>query len=159
MNDEYRRYFTVDPPARATAVTSLMGSEASVEISIIASENGKQVVGPAVAPSLPLSTATRAGDFLFLSGVLGNTDANADDVAAQGREVFTRIRRTLDGLGISFDHVVDNLVYLPDLWHQPKVDALSREIFPQQPPARTVVGAKLVARSGLIEMMMVAVGR
>jgi 2-iminobutanoate/2-iminopropanoate deaminase len=159
MNDEYRRYFTSDPPARATAVTSLMGNEASVEISIIASQTGKQVVGPAVSPSLPLSTATRAGDFLFLSGVLGNTDANTDDVAAQTKEILARIRRTLDGLGLSFDHVVDNLVYLPDLWHQPKVDALSREIFPQDPPARTVAGAKLVTRSGLIEMMMTAVGR
>jgi enamine deaminase RidA (YjgF/YER057c/UK114 family) len=137
----------------------LMGSDASVEISIIASESGKQVVGPAVAPSLPLSTATRAGDFLFLSGVLGNTDANADNVAAQTTEVFTRIRRTLDGVGLSFNHVVDNLVYLPDVWHQPRVDALSREIFAQDPPARTVAGAKLVTRSGLVEMMMTAVGR
>ena len=39
------------------------------------------------------------------------------------------------------------------------VDGISREIFPQEPPARTVVGARLVARAGLVEMMMTAVGR
>ena len=159
MNDQYRRYFTTNPPARATAVTGLMGNDSSVEISLIASASGKQVVGPAVSPSLPLSTAVRAGDFLFLSGVLGNTEANAGNVTAQAQETFTRIRRTLDDLGLSFSHVVDNLVYVTDLWQQKPVDELSRTIFPEDPPARTVVGAKLVTRSGLIEMMMTAVGR
>ncbi len=159
MNDEYRTYFTTDPPARATAVTGLMGNDAAVEISLVASATGKQVVGPAVAPSLPLSTAVRAGDFLFLSGVLGNTDANADDLAAQTGETFARIRRTLDGVGLSFSHVVDNLVYLTDLWQQKRVDELSRGVFLVDPPARTVVGAKLVTRAGRIEMMMTAVGR
>jgi enamine deaminase RidA (YjgF/YER057c/UK114 family) len=159
MNDEYRRYFTADPPARATAVTGLMGNDASVEITLVASQTGKQVMGPAVAPSLPLSSAVRAGDFLFLSGVLGNTDANAGDVTEQAKETFARIRRTLDGVGLSFSHVVDNLVYLSDIWQQKTFDDLSHEVFPVDPPARTVVGAKLVTRAGLIEMMMTAVGR
>lgn len=159
MNDVYRRYFTNEPPARATAVTGLMGNDASVEISLIASTMGKQVSGPAVAPSLPLSTAVRAGDFLFLSGVLGNTDANASNLAAQTTEVLSRIRRTLDGLGLSFDHVVENLVYTTDLWRQGTVDELTRGAFPTDPPARTVAGAKLVTRTGLVEMMMTAVGR
>ena len=117
------------------------------------------MVGPAVSPSLPLSTGIRAGDFLFLSGVLGNTDTNSDDLTGQTREVFNRIRRTLDGLGLSFTHVVDNLVYVTDIWQQKKVDELSREAFPTEPPARTMVGAKLVTRAGLIEMMMIAVSR
>ena len=159
MNDEYRRYFTKEPPARATAVTGLMSDESSVEISLIASDSGKQVIGPAVSPSLPLSTAVRAGDVLFLSGVLGNTATNATDLSAQTTEVFARIRRTLDSVGLSFSHVVDNLVYVTDVWQQKRVDELSRQIFPADPPARTVAGAKLVTRSGLIEMMMTAVGR
>jgi 2-iminobutanoate/2-iminopropanoate deaminase len=159
MNDEYRRYFTAEPPARATAVTGLMGPEATVEISLIASENGKQVTGPAVAPSLPLSTAVRANDLLFLSGVLGNTDTNNGDVAAQAGETFTRIGRTLESLGLSFSHVVDNLVYMPDVWDLSKFESRARDIFPRDPPARTVVGARLVTRAGLIEMMMTAAGR
>lgn len=159
MNDEYRNFFTTDPPARATAVASLMGSENAVEITLIATDGTKQVVGPAVAPSLPLSTGVRAGDFLFLSGVLGNTDTNSDDLASQTREVFNRIHHTLDGLGLSFSHVVDNLVYVTDIWQQKRVDELSREAFPIDPPAQTMVGAKLVTRAGLIEMMMTLVSR
>ena len=159
MNDQYRRYFTTEPPARATAVTELMGNDSLVEITLIASTSGKQTLGPAVSPSLPLSTAVRAGDLLFLSGVLGNTDTNGSDLPAQTREVFGRIRRTLEGVGLSFSHVVDNTVYLTDIWQQRQLDGISREIFPQDPPARTVVGARLVARAGLVEMMMTAAGR
>jgi len=159
MNDQYRRYFKANPPARATAVTDLMGTDSIVEITLIASEAGKQALGPAVSPSLPLSTAVRAGDLLFLSGVLGNTDENASDLAAQTREVFTRVKRTLEGVGLSFNHIVDNTVYLTDVWQQRQVDAISREFFPHDPPARTVVGARLVARTGLVEMMMTAAGR
>jgi 2-iminobutanoate/2-iminopropanoate deaminase len=159
MNDEYRKYFTTNPPARATGVTGLMGNDALVEITLIASIEPKQVIGPPVSPSLPLSSAVRAGDFLFLSGVLGNTDTNTGDLTAQTREVVARTRRTLEGVGLSFGHVVDNLVYLTDVWQQRRVDEVTREIFPTDPPARTVVGAKLVTRAGLVEMMMTAVAR
>lgn len=159
MNDEYRGYFTTEPPARATAVTGLMNHETAVEITLVASESGKQVIGPAVAPSLPLSTAVRAGDFLFLSGVLGTTDTNADDTPGQTREAIARIHRTLDGVGLSFMHVVENLVYLSDLWQQPAFDSAMRGVFASDPPARTVVGAKLATRAGLVEMMMTATAR
>ena len=159
MNDEYRKYFTTQPPARATAITGLVGNGSMVEITLIAYAQQKQVLGPAVSPSLPLSTAVRAGDFLFLSGVLGNTDANANDLAGQTRETLARIRKTLDGLGLSFDHVVDNLIYMSDIWQQKRVDDLLRDVFPLDPPARTVVGTKLVTRVGLIEMMMTATAR
>jgi 2-iminobutanoate/2-iminopropanoate deaminase len=161
MNDEYRKYFTIDPPARATAVVGLdlVSRDAQVEITLIASAAGKQVIGPAVSPSLPLSTAVRTGDLLFLSGVLGNTAANTGDVVAQTREVFTRIRRTLEGAGVSFSHVADNTVYLSDIWEQRRVEAVTREIFPSDPPAQTAVGTRLVNPAALVEMMMTATGR
>ena len=79
--------------------------------------------------------------------MLGNTDTNSDDLAAQTREVFSRIHKTLDGVGISFSHVVDNLVYVTDIWQQQRIDELSREAFPTDPPARTMVGAKLEWRA------------
>ena len=159
MNDEYGTYFRTSPPARATAVTDLMGVDASVEVTLVATTGSRQVLGPALTPSLPLSSAVRAGDFVFLSGVLGNTDTNTNDAAAQTRETFERIRRTLDTVGLLFSHIVDNTIYLPDLRHQKKVDEICHESFPADAPARTSVGARLVIRAGLIEMMMTAVGR
>ena len=159
MNDEYRKYFNEAPPARATAVTGLVGSDSVAEITIIATTGEKQVFGPSVSPSLPLSSAVKAGQLVFLSGVLGNTATNSGDVSAQTKEIFTRIDRTLAAAGVGFSDVVDNIVYLPDLWNRKHVDEIQRQFFPADPPARTLVGARLVARPALIEMMMIAAAR
>ena len=159
MNDEYRPFFANAPPARATAIAGLMSPELSVEIALVATTGRKDVLGPSVAPSLPLSSAVRTGDVVFLSGVLGNTDANATDITSQTRETLARVGRALESAGLSFRHVVDSTIYLPDLWQQKSVDDIYREFFPNEPPARTSIGARLVARTGLIEMMMTAVGR
>jgi 2-iminobutanoate/2-iminopropanoate deaminase len=156
MNDEYRRFFAVDPPARATAIAGLVGSSSLVEITLIAAADGRQTIGPSVSPSLPLSPAVRAGRFVFLSGVLGNTDQNQHDVAQQTREVFDRIRRTLDTAGLSFSDVIDNTVYVTDLSKTAAVDQVSLQFFPSDAPARSLVGTRLVARTGLVEMMMTA---
>ncbi len=159
MNDEYRKYFSAEPPARATAVCSLVGADNVAEITLIASDTEKQVMGPSVSPSLPLSSAVRAGKLVFLSGVLGNTASNGTDVAGQTKEIFARIDRTLASAGIGFSDVVENTVYLPDLWNRKTLDEIQAGIFRTDPPARTIIGARLVARSGLIEMMMTAVSR
>lgn len=156
MNDEYGRYFSEGPPARGTAVTRLMGDDNWVEISLIVSTSEKQLIGPTVSPSLPVSTAVRVGPRVFLSGVLGNTDANVGDVVAQTHEALTRIKRTLDLAGMSFVDVVDSTVCLPDLWQYDRMDQIYREAF-LTPPARSTVGARLVTRAGLVEFMATAV--
>jgi 2-iminobutanoate/2-iminopropanoate deaminase len=156
MNDEYGRYFSDRPPARATAITPLMGNDSAVEISLIASTAEKQVIGPTVSPSLPVSTAVRAGARVFLSGVVGNTDANVGDVVAQTRETLGRIQRTLDLAGLTFADIVDTTVYLPDLWQSDRVDSVYKEFFLPS-PARSTVGARLVTRAGLVEFMTTAV--
>ncbi len=157
MNDVYRTYFPKEPPARATAVAQLVGNSSFVEITLVATRGSKEVVGPVVSPSLPLSTAVRAGNRVFLSGVLGNTDANMGDPAAQTREVLTRIQRTLTSEGLSFANVVDSTVYLPDLTHFATMNGVYREFVPTAPPARATVGAKLVSRNALVEILMTAV--
>lgn len=157
MNDVYRTYFPKEPPARATAVAQLMGNSSFVEITLVATRGAKEVVGPVVSPSLPLSTAVRAGNRVFLSGVLGNTDANMGDPSAQTREVMTRIQRTLASDGLSFANVVDSTVYLPDLAHFATMNGVYREFVPTAPPARATVGARLVSRHALVEILMTAV--
>ena len=155
MNAEYRRFFTTLPPARATAIVELVGANAVAEITLIASDR-KEPIGASLAPSLPLSAAVRAGDLVFLSGVLGNTDQNLGDVAGQTRETLTRIGRTLDTAGMTFASVVDATVFLPDLSHQDKVDAVYREFFPAKAPARSAVGARLATRAALVESLVTA---
>jgi enamine deaminase RidA (YjgF/YER057c/UK114 family) len=137
MNDEYRRVFTSDPPARATVVSGLMGSEPVVEIAFIASSRESKSFGPTVWPTLPISTGVRTGSLWFLSGVMGDTEANHGDVAAQTREALTRIARTLDAAGLSLSDVADCTIYLPDVSQSVKADAVFREFFPNDPPVRS----------------------
>jgi 2-iminobutanoate/2-iminopropanoate deaminase len=154
MNDAYRKFFADAPPARATAIAGLVGASSVVEITLVAAAGDREVIGPSVSPSLPLSPAVRAGRFVFLSGVLGNTDENQDDVAKQTQEILARIGRTLTSAGLSFGEVVDNTVYLTSLSSTPAMERMASPVFPVDPPARTVVGTRLVSRTGLVEMMM-----
>jgi 2-iminobutanoate/2-iminopropanoate deaminase len=157
MNDEYRRFFPTEPPARATAITGLVGGELTVEITLVASVTKKQTIGPLLSPTLPVSTAVRAGNRIFFSGVLGSTDANRDDVDAQARESLARLGRSLEAAGASFADVVDSTVYVPNLADRGKVSAVLQGFFPKDPPARAMVGAGLVARGSRVEVLLTAV--
>jgi reactive intermediate/imine deaminase len=157
MNDTYRTYFATEPPARATAVTALMTPDYLVEITLVATTGDREVLGPSVAPTLPLSTAVRSGDRIFLSGVLGNTDANLGDAGAQTRETLARIKRTLESQGMTFANVVDTVVYLPSLDDFDAMNEAYREAFPFAPPARATFGTGLVNPNGLVELVMTAV--
>lgn len=156
MNDEYRKVFGARPPARATAVTGLPG-DANVQMTLIASASPREIIGPVVAPSLPLSAAVATGPFVFLSGVFGNTATNAGNLEAQSREVFARIGRTLQVADLSFSDVVDSTVFTTDIWQSATMDRVFADFFPVAPPARAVAGVRLTTRAGLIEMMMTAV--
>jgi 2-iminobutanoate/2-iminopropanoate deaminase len=157
MNGRYRRYFPVEPPARATAITRLTTPGMVVEMTLVAWAGEKQVLGPRVSPSLPISAAVRAGNLVFLSGALDDTGENAGDIVKQTHETFTRIGRTLTASGLAWRDVVDTTAYLPDLRHLPALDEVFREFFPSAPPARTAAGANLVQRTGMVEVMLTAV--
>jgi enamine deaminase RidA (YjgF/YER057c/UK114 family) len=159
MNAEYRKRFSGLPPARATAITGLMGGDAMVEISLIASSLTKEVIGPLVSPTLPVSTAVRAGTRVFVSGVTGTTDTNAEDAAGQTTEALGHLSHALSLAGLSPVDVVDATVYEPRLSDGPTIDGIYGAFFGSEPPARTVAGARLVSHTGLVEIMAMAVGK
>ena len=158
MNEEYRKRFADMPPARATAVTGLMGTDAEVEIALVASTSSKETIGPLVSPTLPVSTAVRAGSRVFVSGVTGVTDTNTEDPTGQAVEALSHLKHALSLAGLTPADVVDTTVYVRRLSDLPSVDAIYGGIFVDQPPTRTVMGAKLVTRPGLVEIMATAIG-
>ena len=97
MNTTYRQYFSSAPPARATVVTGLAGSQYNVEITLVASSAPQRVIDDGRPANPNLSAAIRAGDRVYLSGMLGNTAETKGDVAAQTRETLSRIRGCADG--------------------------------------------------------------
>jgi 2-iminobutanoate/2-iminopropanoate deaminase len=159
MNGTYRSYFPTAPPARATVISGLAGSQYSVEITLVASSSKKEVINAPPSTNPNLSPAIRAGQRVYLSGVLGNTPETKGDVAAQTRETLARIRTGLQAAGASPEHVVDSIVYLTDVTFFDAMNAEYRPFFGRDFPTRATVRTGLVAPDGLVEIMMTAVTR
>jgi 2-iminobutanoate/2-iminopropanoate deaminase len=163
MNTVYRTYFPTDPPARATVKAQLTSPDYVVEITMVAvkASNRAAFTTPA-ADGKPgtknpnLSSAIRAGNRLYVSGILGNTADNKGDVKAQTAETLTRIGRTLTAAGYDWSDVVEGVVYLPDLTKFNDMNASYRAVFGKDFPARATVGAGLMGADGAVEIMFVA---
>ncbi len=164
MNTAYRPYFPKEPPARATVRAGLMGPEFLVEITLVAVKGGNKEAmttpnadGSPGQPNPNFSSAVRAGNRLYVAGMMGNTDSNRGDIRGQTRETMTRIGRTLKAAGFDWSNVVDAIVYLTDVKNFGGMNEAYRETFTKEFPARATVETGLVAPDGLIEIMFTAV--
>ena len=157
MNETYRKVFTAAPPARATVKAGLAGSQYSVEITLVASSSPKEVVSDGRPANPNLSPAIRAGNRVYVSGMLGNTPETKGDAGAQTRETLGRIRKALEAAGCSPADVVDAVVYLTDLQSYAAMNDAYRPFFERGFPARATVQTGLVSPEGLVEIMMTAV--
>ncbi len=157
MNAAYRGSFPSEPPARATVIAPLAGPDYSVEITLVASAAKKEVIGGGRPANPNLSAAIRAGNRVYLSGLLGNTPQTSADAAAQTRETLSRVKALLTEAGCTPADVVDGLVYLTDVKNFGAMNQEYRSFFQRDFPARATVQAGLVAPDGLVEIMMTAV--
>jgi 2-iminobutanoate/2-iminopropanoate deaminase len=156
MNAVYRKYFSAAPPARATVIAGLAGTQYAVEITLVASASAKRVVADGRPVNANLSAAIRAGDRVYVSGMLGNTPETKGDVGAQTRETLARIRAALTAAGCSPADVFDSVVYLTDIKNFAAMNDAYRPSFERDFPARATVQTGLVAAEGLVEIMVTA---
>ena len=164
MNDAYRQAWTATPPTRTTVVTELAGTDALVQMTAVAVPAGgeRRAVHPAswAASPNPYSYGIRAGDTLFLSGLIPRNGRDnsvvTGDVAVQTRAVLDNAREIVEAAGLSLPHVVSGRVFLPDLADFDAMNRVYREYFPEAPPARATVGAALTAPAYKVEMTFVA---
>lgn len=163
MNTAYRAHFPSDPPARATVITGLTSPDYLIEITLVAVGGSNRTVvttpdetGKPGAANPNLSSAVLAGNRLFLSGMLGNTEKTAGDAGAQTREALSRLGRTLRARGFDWKHVVESTIFLTDVRHAQAAMAAYREVLGTASPATTTIGTGLVAPSGLVEITMTA---
>ncbi len=157
MNAAYRRYFSSGPPARATVKAALAGSDYAVEITLVASSAKKEVIDDGRPANPNLSAAIRAGNRVYLAGMLGNTAETKGDAGAQTRETLARIRTALTAAGLTPADVVEGIVYLTEVGNFGAMNQPYRAFFERDFPARATVGAGLVTPDGLVEIMMTAV--
>ena len=109
--------------------------------------------------TLPLSRAVRAGDFVFLSGLVGSsTDGQivGDDIKTQTRQCLQNIKTTLAIAGADFKDVAKATVWLTDPAYFPEFNEIYAEFFPANPPARSTVCSALVHPDALVEIEVVA---
>ena len=164
MNKVYQTYFPTDPPARATVKALMTTSDYIVEITMVAVKaTNRSAFTTPNADGTPgtknpnLSSAIRAGNRLYVSGILGNTATNKGDVKAQAAEALARIGRTIKAAGYDWKDIVDGVVYLPDLTKFNDMNAAYREALAKDFPARATVGAGLMNADAAVEIMFTAV--
>ena len=96
---------------------------------------------------LPLSTACRAGELVFVSGQVGfGPDGRlvAGGIEAETRQTLDNIAAALDAAGATLADIVKVTVWLADLGDFAAFNAVYRTYFPASPPARSTVQAGLM---------------
>ena len=101
----------------------------------------KTKLGPAAVG--PYSTATIAGETIYLSGMIGIDPAVQKPVEggtlAQAKQAFENIKTVLGELGATMNDVLKTTVYLTDIGEFGAVNSLYAEYFGPDYPARTCV--------------------
>ena len=152
-----------DPPTRATVIAGIVQPDHGIEITLTAVSATRRVVvgtpkadGTLEPPSPHLSAGLRLDGRLYVSGLLGDPDAENHDVHAQSRQTVGRLERTLRQGGFDWPDVVAVTVYVTDRADVPAVErALGRALHPF-PPAYSVVQVGLLRPAARVEIMLLA---
>ncbi len=107
----------------------------------------------------PYSHAIVANGVAYTSGQLGIDPATGklvEGVEAQARQAFTNLVNVLEACGASMASVVKATVFVVDLADFAKVNAIYREFFGPDFPARSCVQVAALPGGGLVECECVA---
>lgn len=99
------------------------------------------------ALGLPLSTAVRAGDFVFVSGQLPLDASNQivpGNIEIQTHAVMAKLKEALALAGGSLENIVKCTVWLDDPRDFAGFNKTYLQYFPSNPPARATVRSELL---------------
>lgn len=122
----------------------------------------KQVIHtPEVPPArVPLSQAIRAGEWIFVSGQLGNDPKTGKlavgGIAAETRQVCENLKAILLAGGSSLEEVVKVTIYMKDLNEVAEMNAVFSRYFPVDPPARTTFESARLINDARVEIEAIA---
>lgn len=110
----------------------------------------------APTPLAPYSYATKAGNTIYVSGILpvgsnGET-VYPGDIESQTRYVMSTIVNILIEAGATLENVVFNQIFLKRKEDYNVFNKVYAEYFPKDPPARYCVCADLVRSDFLVEI-------
>lgn len=111
-------------------------------------------------PLAPYSPGVLADNILYVSGVLAMDATGATigigDATAQTRAVLEAIKGIVETAGGTMADVTMNSIFLKDLADYAKMNAVYREYFPSEFPARYCIRADLVKPEFLVEISSIA---
>jgi 2-iminobutanoate/2-iminopropanoate deaminase len=131
-----------------------IGKTMDMDREVIASPGAPAAIGP-------YSQAIRVGNMLYLSGQLG-IDPKTGKFAeggfeAQARQALENQKAVLTAAGFSLSDVVQCQVFVTDLNNYAAFNAIYKEYFKENFPARAVLEVSRIPADGLVEIMMAAV--
>ena len=110
---------------------------------------------------LPFSEAVQVGNLLFLAGKVGRKPGERSVVPGgiqpETRQVLKNIKDVLVRHGSSMDKVVKCTVFLADIGEWSKMNEIYMQFFPENPPARSALGASGLALNARVEIECIAV--
>jgi len=117
---------------------------------------------PGKHPSLPFSDAVLVGDTLYLAGRIGFDPATgkpAENVEEEARLVLDGLRMVLAKAGMTMDDLVYVQVYCPDVSLFERFNAVYRQFFARELPARAFLGSGPLLFGARFEVLGMAVKR
>ena len=122
----------------------------------------KSIIVPlgSAPPLAPYSPGTRAGNIVYVSGTLAigpnGESVGVGDVTAQTRHVLEAVKGVVEAAGGTMADIAFNTIILKDLADYAAMNAVYKEYFPTEPPARYCFKADLVKPEFLVEIASIA---
>lgn len=123
----------------------------------------RTVIRPERAPNtgLPFSPAILVGDTLYLAGHLGRDPVTSQlvtgGIEAETRQALANLGEVLKAAGMGFEHVTTVTVFITNFDEFERFNAVYREFFPKDPPARATVQVAALNAGARVELQMIAV--
>jgi reactive intermediate/imine deaminase len=110
--------------------------------SLLVAQSRAVVPAGGPAPVGPYSPGVIADGYLYVSGQ-GAKAADGQMPAtfeAQAQQTMNNVKAVVEAAGLTLDHVVYTHVYLEDITHAAALDRVYARYFPDDPPARAMIG-------------------
>src|SRR6266850_459396 len=123
----------------------------------------RRVIRPEKSPNtgLPFSPGILVGNTLYISGHLGRDPVTsrliAGGIERETRQALANTREVLRAAGMDFSHVTSVTAYIASFEDFATFNAVYRESFPTDPPARATVQVAALNDGARIELQMIAV--
>ena len=127
------------------------------------SSQERRAIRPAKFPNtgLPYSPGILVGGTLYVSGQLGRDPLTAKlvpgGIEAETRQALANIHEVLKAGGMDFNNVASVTAYITSFDDFPKFNAVYREFFPNDPPARATAQVAALNLGARIELQVIAV--